>query len=190
MINSNNIKPLSKNLEEVLFLYCIKKDFKRMTERSYKVAGHVFSLETDLDIDECFQNYAPFTVPAGEAAQAVFTLNIARGILKDGRPQVDYTEDTRQDDEGQQIPEDLLPDVALGAEHEAALDGEVDAFADEVIGGVIAYLLDDRGNEVREDDESRGIHSDVAAVYLQSFLFLPGVFSSISIILHFRGSSR
>ena len=74
-----------------------------MTERSYKVAGHVFSLETDLDIDECFQNYDPFTVPAGEAAQAVFTLNIARGILKDGRPQVDYTEDTRQDDEGQQI---------------------------------------------------------------------------------------
>lgn len=74
-----------------------------MTERSYKVAGHVFTLESDLDIEDGFQNYAPFAVTAGDTAPAVFTLRITREIQQDGRPQVEYTEETRQDEEGQQI---------------------------------------------------------------------------------------
>ena len=69
-----------------------------MTARSYKVAGHVFTLESDLDIDEGLQNYAPFAVPAGSDAPAVFTLKIVAKA-----PQVEYTEEARQDEEGQQI---------------------------------------------------------------------------------------
>ena len=69
-----------------------------MTARSYKVAGHVFTLESDLDIDEGLQNYAPFAVPAGSDAPAVFTLEIVAKA-----PQVEYTEEARQDEEGQQI---------------------------------------------------------------------------------------
>ena len=74
-----------------------------MTAHSYKVAGHVFTLETDLDIGEGFQNYAPFAVPAEECAQAVFTLKIERKAQQGDAPQVEYTEETRQDEEGQQI---------------------------------------------------------------------------------------
>ena len=74
-----------------------------MTERSYKVAGHVFTLESDLDIEDGLQNYAPFAVTAGDTAPAVFTLRITRETQQDGRPQVEYTEETRQDEEGQQI---------------------------------------------------------------------------------------
>ena len=69
-----------------------------MTARSYKVAGHVFTLESDLDIDEGLQNYAPFAVPAGSDAPDVFTLEIVAKA-----PQVEYTEEARQDEEGQQI---------------------------------------------------------------------------------------
>ena len=69
-----------------------------MTARSYKVAGHVFTLESDLDIDEGLQNYAPFAVPAGSDAPAVFTLEIVAKA-----PQAEYTEEARQDEEGQQI---------------------------------------------------------------------------------------
>ena len=66
-----------------------------MTARSYKVAGHVFTLESDLDIDEGLQNYAPFAVPAGSDAPAVFTLEIVAKA-----PQAEYTEEARQDEEG------------------------------------------------------------------------------------------
>ena len=69
-----------------------------MTARSYKVAGHVFTLESDLDIDEGLQNYAPFAVPAGSDAPAVFTLEIVAKA-----PQAEYTEEARQDEESQQI---------------------------------------------------------------------------------------
>lgn len=69
-----------------------------MTARSYKVAGHVFTLESDLNIDEGLLNYAPFAVPAGSDAPAVFTLEIVAKA-----PQVEYTEEARQDEEGQQI---------------------------------------------------------------------------------------
>ena len=74
-----------------------------MTARSYKVAGHVFTLESDLDIDEGLQNYAPFAVPAGECAPAVFTLKIVRAAQQGDGAQVEYIEETRQDEEGQQI---------------------------------------------------------------------------------------
>ena len=69
-----------------------------MTARSYKVAGHVFTLESDLNIDEGLKNYAPFAVPAGESAPAVFTLSIVQFTSP-----IEYTEETRQDEEGQQI---------------------------------------------------------------------------------------
>ena len=74
-----------------------------MTARSYKVAGHVFTLESDLDIDEGLQNYAPFAVPAGETAPAVFTLKIVRQAQQGDGPQIEYTEEACQDEEGQQI---------------------------------------------------------------------------------------
>ena len=69
-----------------------------MTARSYKVAEHVFTLETDLNIDKGLENYAPFAVPAGDTTPAVFTLKIVQGALP-----AEYTEETRQDEEGQQI---------------------------------------------------------------------------------------
>ena len=68
------------------------------TARSYKVAGHIFTLVADRDIEDGLKNYAPFAVPAETSAQAVFTLKIE---FRD--PQVNYTEETRQDEEGQQI---------------------------------------------------------------------------------------
>ena len=74
-----------------------------MTARSYKVAGHIFTLVTDLDIGEGLNNYAPFAVPDGEGAQTVFTLKIVSKVSQDGGPQAEYTEETRQDEEGQQI---------------------------------------------------------------------------------------
>ena len=69
-----------------------------MTARSYKVAGHIFTLETDINIEKGLENYAPFADPAGDTTPAVFTLKIVQGALP-----TDYTEEMRQEDEGQQI---------------------------------------------------------------------------------------
>lgn len=62
---------------------------------SYKVAGHVFSLESGLEIAPLLDNYAPFAYAGDESA--LFSLKIE----KDDSPA--FTEETRQDEEGQQI---------------------------------------------------------------------------------------
>ena len=69
-----------------------------MTARSYKVAGHVFTLETDLDIGGGLENYAPFAITASDPSPTVFTLRIVQA-----GSMIEYTEETRQDEEGQQI---------------------------------------------------------------------------------------
>ena len=63
---------------------------------------------------------------------------------------VDGVDDAGDDAEGQQIPADLFCQIALAAEHKIALDGEVDALADDhgdhvsaevgqaAVGGVVA----------------------------------------------------
>jgi hypothetical protein len=62
---------------------------------SYKVAGHVFALESGLEIGPLLDNYAPFTYAGDEPA--LFSLKIEKGDSPA------FTEETRQDEEGQQI---------------------------------------------------------------------------------------
>ena len=62
---------------------------------SYKVAGHVFSLESGLEIAPLLDNYAPFAYAGNESA--LFSLKIEKGDSPA------FTEETRQDEEGQQI---------------------------------------------------------------------------------------
>ena len=62
---------------------------------SYKVAGHVFSLESGLEIAPLLDNYAPFAYAGDEFA--LFSLKIEKGDSPE------FTEETRQDEEGQQI---------------------------------------------------------------------------------------
>ncbi len=62
---------------------------------SYKVAGHVFSLESGLEIAPLLDNYAPFAYTGDESA--LFSLKIEKGDSPA------FTEETRQDEEGQQI---------------------------------------------------------------------------------------
>ena len=62
---------------------------------SYKVAGHVFTLESGLEIGPLLDNYAPFAYAGDESA--LFSLKIEKGDSPA------FTEETRQDEEGQQI---------------------------------------------------------------------------------------
>ncbi|SHM97257.1 hypothetical protein SAMN05720472_2838 [Fibrobacter sp. UWR3] len=62
---------------------------------SYKVAGHVFTLESGLEIAPLLDNYAPFAYAGDESA--LFSLKIEKGDSPA------FTEETRQDEEGQQI---------------------------------------------------------------------------------------
>lgn len=62
---------------------------------SYKVAGHVFTLESGLEIGPLLDNYAPFAYAGDEPA--LFSLKIEKGDSPA------FTEETRQDEEGQQI---------------------------------------------------------------------------------------
>jgi hypothetical protein len=62
---------------------------------SYKVAGHVFTLESGLEIALLLDNYAPFAYAGDESA--LFSLKIEKGDSPA------FTEETRQDEEGQQI---------------------------------------------------------------------------------------
>lgn len=62
---------------------------------SYKVAGHVFTLESELEIGQLLDNYAPFANAGDESA--LFSLKIEKGDSPA------FTEETRQDEEGQQI---------------------------------------------------------------------------------------
>ena len=63
----------------------------------YKVAEHLFGVTAEADDFELMKNYEPFLcgdAPAGETAFAI--------TIEDGEG-VDYTEELRQDDEGQEI---------------------------------------------------------------------------------------
>ncbi|MBQ9677191.1 MAG: hypothetical protein IJV44_03540 [Prevotella sp.] len=63
----------------------------------YKVAEHLFGVTAEADDFELMKNYEPFCcddAPAGETAFAI--------TIEDGEG-VDYTEELRQDDEGQEI---------------------------------------------------------------------------------------
>ena len=61
----------------------------------YKVAGHVFSVCGEEEMFSQMDNYAPFSSP--EAPDVVFSLRVDRGEVPA------YTEEIRQDDEGQVI---------------------------------------------------------------------------------------
>ena len=65
-----------------------------METRYYKVAGHTFGVSGEAATFALMDNYAPFSCKAGEA---VFMLTVGRGVA------VSYTEDLRQEEEGQQI---------------------------------------------------------------------------------------
>ena len=67
---------------------------KKVETRYYKVSGHVFSISGDEDYFALMVNYEPFVCADGET---VFALNI-----ENGNP-LEYTEEMRQEDEGQEI---------------------------------------------------------------------------------------
>ena len=60
----------------------------------YKVAGHIFGVSGGTEVFALMTNYEPFGCKAGES---VFMLTVGQGMA------VSYTEDLRQEDEGQQI---------------------------------------------------------------------------------------
>lgn len=71
-----------------------------MMERFYKVANHVFSVSAnagvcDVLFAECMDNYAPFAIE--KSVDCLFALNVECGEAPE------YTEETRQEEEGQQI---------------------------------------------------------------------------------------
>lgn len=62
----------------------------------FKVAGHVFSIGTDRDIRPLLDNYEPFAVePSDGVAFAV--------EVQDSGAKIEFAEETRQQDEGQEI---------------------------------------------------------------------------------------
>lgn len=65
-----------------------------METRYYKVAGHTFGVSGEAGVFALMENYAPFSCKADEA---VFMLTVGKGLA------VSFTEDLRQEEEGQQI---------------------------------------------------------------------------------------
>ena len=65
-----------------------------MDTRYYKVAGHTFGVSGGAEVFALMGNYEPFGCEAGAS---VFMLTVGKGLA------VSYTEDLRQEDEGQQI---------------------------------------------------------------------------------------
>ncbi len=68
----------------------------------YKVAGHVFKVSASADLcdklfSECMDNYEPFAVPAVHDSECLFVMDVECGDAPE------YTEELRQDEEGQQI---------------------------------------------------------------------------------------
>jgi len=53
---------------------------------------------------------------------------------------VDGIDDAGNDAEGNQIPQDLIPQLSFAAEHQIALDGEIDALADDLCAAVALEL--------------------------------------------------
>ena len=67
---------------------------RRMETRYYKVAGHAFGVSGGAEVFALMTNYEPFGC---ESAETVFRLTVGKGET------ISYTEDLRQEDEGQQI---------------------------------------------------------------------------------------
>ena len=65
-----------------------------METKYYKVAGHTFGVSGGAEVFALMGNYEPFGCEAGAS---VFMLTVGKGMS------VSYTEDLRQEDEGQQI---------------------------------------------------------------------------------------
>lgn len=65
-----------------------------METRYYKVAGHTFGVSGGAEVFALMANYEPF---GSEAGASVFMLTVGKGMA------VSYTEELRQEDEGQQI---------------------------------------------------------------------------------------
>lgn len=68
----------------------------------YKVAGHVFKVSASADLcdklfSECMDNYEPFAVSAVHDSECLFVMDVECGEAPE------YTEELRQDEEGQQI---------------------------------------------------------------------------------------
>ena len=63
-----------------------------METKYYKVAGHTFGVSGGAEVFALMGNYEPFGCEAGAS---VFMLTVGKGLA------VSYTEDLRQEDEGQ-----------------------------------------------------------------------------------------
>ena len=70
-----------------------------MNKRYFKVADHVFSVDACDEIVSQMSNYAPFAVDVCDACceNLVFSLAVQEAVAPE------FTEDTRQEDEGQSI---------------------------------------------------------------------------------------
>ena len=68
-----------------------------MNTKYYKVADVLFTVTADKEDFELMKNYVPFHVLGGVASSAVFQLVVSEGDA------IAYTEELRQDDEGQEI---------------------------------------------------------------------------------------
>ena len=84
-----------------------------MMENFYKVAEHVFAVSAQATVGdkifaECMDNYAPFAIEKSD--DCLFALNVKCGEA------LEYTEETRQEEEGQQII------CGLTAKQESAFD--------------------------------------------------------------------
>ncbi len=84
-----------------------------MMENFYKVAEHVFAVSAQATVGdkifaECMDNYAPFAIEKSD--DCLFVLNVKCGEAPE------YTEETRQEEEGQQII------CGLTAKQESAFD--------------------------------------------------------------------
>lgn len=95
----------------------------------YKVAGHVFKVSASADLcdklfSECMDNYEPFAVEKKD--DCLFALNVECGEAPE------YTEETRQEEEGQQII------CGLTAKQESAFDFRL--FDEEM--GVLVCAID------------------------------------------------
>jgi hypothetical protein len=68
-----------------------------MTTRYFTVADHLFAVEADQNLFSLMNNYEPFRTETPTDASPLFTMTAAEG------PSIDYTEEIRQNEEGQEI---------------------------------------------------------------------------------------
>lgn len=77
-----------------------------MQTKNYKVAGHLFQVTAPEGaapaVFTLMDNYSPFEVPPADSAP-LFTLEISTRTASDSQALDEFVEETRQDDEGQEI---------------------------------------------------------------------------------------